>query len=322
MSYLKEYVKNEVEKIDKQLKEYEQMKEKAEKDFLPLVQDEIDKLSQYKTQLLSDGQEEDKEDTETSNNDPNSSINPNIATLEIRSGTGGNEAGLFAKDLYRMYSRHAEKEGWKVTEISRSENEVGGIKTISVEVKGLDVYELLKNESGVHRVQRVPTTEAGGRIHTSTATVAVLPILNKVEIEIKPDDLSWEFYRAGGKGGQNVNKVSTAVRLTHKPTGIIVECQEERFQGKNRAKALELLNSKLYTEMQEQQVSSISELRSGQIGSGMRNEKIRTYNYPQSRVTDHRVNQSWHNIDMIMEGNIGDILETLRAKTTESVESS
>lgn len=322
MSYLKEYVKNEVEKIDKQLKEYEQMKEKAEKDFLPLVQDEIDKLSQYKTQLLSDGQEEDKEDTETSNNDPNSSINPNIATLEIRSGTGGNEAGLFAKDLYRMYSRHAEKEGWKVTEISRSENEVGGIKTISVEVKGLDVYELLKNESGVHRVQRVPTTEAGGRIHTSTATVAVLPILNKVEIEIKPDDLSWEFYRAGGKGGQNVNKVSTAVRLTHKPTGIIVECQEERFQGKNRAKALELLNSKLYTEMQEQQVSSISELRSGQIGSGMRNEKIRTYNYPQSRVTDHRVNQSWHNIDMIMEGNIGDILETLRTKTTESVESS
>lgn len=322
MSYLKEYVQNEVERIDKQLKEYEQMKEKAEKDFLPLVQDEIDKLSQYKTQLLSDGQEEDRGDTEASNNDPNSSINPNIATLEIRSGTGGNEAGLFAKDLYRMYSRHAEKEGWKVTEISRSENEVGGIKTISVEVKGLDVYELLKNESGVHRVQRVPTTEAGGRIHTSTATVAVLPILNKVEIEIKPDDLSWEFYRAGGKGGQNVNKVSTAVRLTHKPTGIIVECQEERFQGKNRAKALELLNSKLYTEMQEQQVSSISELRSGQIGSGMRNEKIRTYNYPQSRVTDHRVNQSWHNIDMIMEGNIGDILETLRNKATESVESS
>lgn len=320
MAYLREYVQKEVEKIDKQLGEYEQMKDKAEKDFLPLVQDEIDKLNHYKTQLLEESQEEDTKTTTGADNDPNSSINPNIATLEIRSGTGGNEAGLFAKDLYRMYSRHAEKEGWKVTEISRSENEVGGIKTISVEVKGLNVYELLKNESGVHRVQRVPTTEAGGRIHTSTATVAVLPILNKVEIEIKPDDLSWEFYRAGGKGGQNVNKVSTAVRLTHKPTGIIVECQEERFQGKNRAKALELLNSRLYTEMQEQQVSSISELRSGQIGSGMRNEKIRTYNYPQSRVTDHRVNQSWHNIDMIMEGNIGDILETLRTRTAESKE--
>ncbi|GIW69728.1 MAG: hypothetical protein KatS3mg101_0475 [Patescibacteria group bacterium] len=210
-----------------------------------------------------------------------------------------------------MYSRFAEKKGWRLTELFRSENEIGGVRTISTEIKGTKAYRLLRHESGVHRVQRVPITEAGGRIHTSTATVAVLPKLEKVEIDIHPDDLEWEFFRSGGKGGQNVNKVSTAVRLTHKPTGIIVECQEERFQGKNREKALEMLRSRLYTEMQEQQVKSITELRSGQIGTGMRNEKIRTYNYPQNRVTDHRVNKSWHNIGIIMDGEIGGILEYL-----------
>ncbi|PIS22768.1 peptide chain release factor 1 [candidate division WWE3 bacterium CG08_land_8_20_14_0_20_41_10] len=235
-------------------------------------------------------------------------INENTAILEVRPGTGGDEASLFAGDLYNMYLRYAEKSGWKTEIINTQEGNAGGIKIATVEFKGANAYNLLKNESGVHRVQRVPATEAGGRIHTSTATVAVLPVATKVEIEIKPDDLKWDFFRAGGHGGQNVNKVSTAVRLTHIPTGVIVECQEERFQGKNREKALSILKSRLYTEMQSQQVGSISQLRALQVGTGERVEKIRTYNFPQDRVTDHRVKQSWHNIPAILAGNIDDML--------------
>jgi peptide chain release factor 1 len=227
-------------------------------------------------------------------------INPDIVILEIRAGTGGDEAGLFANDLYRMYSRYAEKSHWHKEEI----------KTLTAEFRGPNAYNLLKNESGVHRVQRIPTTESSGRIHTSTATVAVLPKIKKIDIEIKPDDLEWEFYRAGGHGGQNVNKVSTAVRLTHKPTRITIGCQEERFQGKNRERALEMLRGKLFALMQEQQVKDISDLRSNQIGSAERSEKIRTYNFPQDRVTDHRINKNWHNIEGIMNGQIDKILET------------
>jgi peptide chain release factor 1 len=239
----------------------------------------------------------------------NFELDPDIATLEIRSGTGGDEAGLFARDLFRMYSRYGEKFKWKIDTDYISENEAGGIKTLTAEIKGQNVFNLLKNESGVHRVQRVPLTESGGRIHTSTATVAVLPILKHIVIEVKPDDLKWEFFRSGGKGGQNVNKVSTAVRLIHIPTGTIVECQEERFQGKNREKALSILNSKLYTQMQEQHVKSITELRSSQVGTGERSEKIRTYNFPQDRITDHRIDKTWHSIDRVMNGEIDKILE-------------
>ncbi|HAI62836.1 TPA: peptide chain release factor 1 [candidate division WWE3 bacterium] len=306
MDYYNDYVKKEAEKINSLIKEHEDMREGADEGMLQLIEEEISKLKEQKSQLESP-----KEVAEDAQEETTGNINPNVATLEIRSGTGGNEAGLFAYDLFRMYERFAEKKNWKITEVFRSENEIGGIKTISVEVKGTNAYGLLKNESGVHRVQRVPSTESGGRIHTSTATVAVLPKLQKVEIEIHPDDLVWEFFRSGGSGGQNVNKVSTAVRLIHKPTGIIVECQEERSQGKNRSKALDILYSRIYTEMQEQQVKSISDLRAGQVGAGMRNEKIRTYNYPQSRVTDHRANKSWHNIGMIMDGDIEDILSYL-----------
>ncbi len=309
MDYYNDYVKNEIEKIDALIKEHEEMRAGADAGMLQLIEEELSKLNEQKRQF-----ETPKEAEEDTGEGITGNINPNVATLEIRSGTGGNEAGLFAYDLFRMYERFAEKKNWKIIEVFRSENEIGGIKTISVEVRGTNAYGLLRNESGVHRVQRVPSTESGGRIHTSTATVAVLPKLQKVEIEIHPDDLEWEFFRSGGSGGQNVNKVSTAVRLIHKPTGIIVECQEERSQGKNRSKALEILHSRIYTEMQEQQVKSISDLRAGQVGAGMRNEKIRTYNYPQSRVTDHRANKSWHNIGMIMDGDIEDILTYLDAE--------
>ncbi len=315
MNYYTEYIKKETERLDALIQEHEELKKTADSGLIPLIEDEISKLREQKEQLL-DSENESGESVQESSE---SEVNPDIAILEIRAGAGGNEAGIFAHDLYRMYSRFAEKKKWKLTELFKSENEVGGIKTISTEVKGTQAYQLLKHESGVHRVQRVPITEAGGRIHTSTATVAVLPKLEKVEINIHPDDLEWEFFRSGGKGGQNVNKVSTAVRLTHKPTGITVECQEERFQGKNREKALEILRSRIYAEMQEQQVKNITELRSGQIGSAMRNEKIRTYNYPQSRVTDHRVNKSWHNIGMIMDGDIEDILEHLNNELKESI---
>jgi len=237
-------------------------------------------------------------------------VNPNMAVLEVRPGTGGDEAALFAGELFEMYYRYAEKSGWKSEVINMTEGNAGGVKLATVEFKGQNAYNLLKHESGVHRVQRVPVTESGGRIHTSTATVAVLPVVTKVEIEIKPDDLKWEFFRAGGHGGQNVNKVSTAVRLLHIPTGVLVECQEERFQGKNREKALNMLKSRLYTEMQEQQVGSIAQLRSEQVGTGDRVEKIRTYNFPQDRVTDHRVKKSWHNMPAIMAGDIEDIVTT------------
>ena len=237
-------------------------------------------------------------------------VNPNMAVLEVRPGTGGDEAALFAGELFEMYRRYAEKSGWKSEVINMTEGNAGGVKLATVEFKGQNAYNLLKHESGVHRVQRVPVTESGGRIHTSTATVAVLPVVTKVEIEIKPDDLKWEFFRAGGHGGQNVNKVSTAVRLLHIPTGILIECQEERFQGKNREKALSMLKSRLYTEMQEQQVGSIAQLRAEQVGTGERVEKIRTYNFPQDRVTDHRVKKSWHNMPAIMAGDIEDIVTT------------
>lgn len=237
-------------------------------------------------------------------------VNPNVAVLEVRPGTGGDEAALFAGELFEMYRRYAEKSGWKSEVINMTAGNAGGVKLATVEFRGPNAYNLLKHESGVHRVQRVPVTESGGRIHTSTATVAVLPVVTKVEIEIKPDDLKWEFFRAGGHGGQNVNKVSTAVRLLHIPTGILIECQEERFQGKNREKALSILKSRLYTEMQEQQVGSIAQLRAEQVGTGERVEKIRTYNFQQDRVTDHRVKKSWHNISAIMLGDIEDIVTT------------
>lgn len=218
--------------------------------------------------------------------------------IEIRGATGGDEAKIWADDLYRMYYRFANKKGWRITPIDE------GV----LEIKGPDAFNLIKNESGVHRVQRIPTTERRGRIHTSTATVAVLPEISDSEIQINPNDLDWQFSRAGGHGGQNVNKVSTAVRLTHKPTGIVISVREERFQERNRQIALSLLRSKLW-EAQEAQKEKITAGYRKVVGRGMRAEKIRTYNFPQNRITDHRIKKSFGNLSSVLDGDLDKIIK-------------
>jgi peptide chain release factor 1 len=307
---LKQNLQQQINELGKQLESNKKLLEtEANPDMQFLVQDEVKAIEGQIEALQSSLRALEGGFNEDDDSDPSELINANTAILEIRAGTGGDEAGLFAFDLYRMYLRYGEKVGWKTEEIFFSENGVGGIKTATIKIKGKNVYNLLKNESGVHRVQRVPTTESGGRIHTSTATVAILPELKKVNIEIRPEDIKMDFFRAGGHGGQNVNKVSTAVRLTHLPTGVVVECQEERYQAKNRERAMGILESRLYNMMQEQQVKSITDLRSGQVGTGDRSEKIRTYNWPQDRITDHRININFHNIPAIMNGDIEEMLQ-------------
>lgn len=231
--------------------------------------------------------------------------------LEIRAGAGGDEAGLFAGDLFRMYSRYAERKGWKVVVLSLHETGVGGIKEISAMIKGKGAFSKLKYESGVHRVQRVPETESQGRIHTSTATVAVLAEVNDIEIDISPSEIEMDVYKAGGPGGQSVQKNSTAIRLTHKPTGIVVQCQDERSQAQNRARAMSILKARLYEIEEARHREEQDAARRSQVGSGERSEKIRTYNYPQSRVTDHRINYSSHQLPSIMDGEIDDFIEEL-----------
>ncbi len=227
-------------------------------------------------------------------------MNPNIVTLEFRAGPGGEEAKIWSMDLMRMYTRYANMLGWKVEEIADN----------AIRIKGEGAFTKLQYEAGTHRVQRIPTTERQGRIHTSTATVAALPEIPEADIEIHPEDITWEFYRAGGKGGQNVNKVSSAVRLRHMPTGLVVTCQSERDQFQNRQVALSLLRAKLWEKREMEQSAALSEQRSI-IGRGMRAEKIRTYNFPQDRVTDHRINKSFHNIDGIMDGKLQKITESM-----------
>lgn len=224
--------------------------------------------------------------------------NNQVCYLEIRGATGGDEAKLWGTDLLRMYVRFAAKKSWKVIQMDEK----------TIRISGPEVFNLLKNESGVHRVQRVPVTEKRGRIHTSTATVAVLPEIKENEVQINPNDLEWSFTRAGGHGGQNVNKVSTAVRLIHKPTGIIAEAREERFQEQNRQIALSLLRSKLWEKQEEEKLRTIAGYRS-LIGRGMRSEKIRTYNFPQDRVTDHRLGKSWGKLELIVDGDLDRVIE-------------
>jgi peptide chain release factor 1 len=232
--------------------------------------------------------------------------------MEIRAGTGGEEAALFAADLYRMYNRFAEQNSWKIEVMDSNETGIGGFKEIIFSISGKNVYGNLRYESGVHRVQRIPTTESGGRIHTSAVTVAVLPEAEETDIDINPEDLKIDVYRSSGPGGQSVNTTDSAVRITHIPTGTVVTCQDEKSQHKNKAKALRVLRARLYEEEKRKNNQERAEARKNQVGSGDRSERIRTYNFPQNRVTDHRVNLTLHKLDAVMQGDLSEIIESLK----------
>ena len=240
--------------------------------------------------------------------DPNDDKN---VIVEIRGGVGGEESALFAHSLFRMYSMYAAQKGWQVELMNYNETELGGVKEADFVISGRGAYSRLKYESGVHRVQRVPETESGGRVHTSTATVAVLPEMEEVDVQINPGDIEMQVYRASGAGGQHVNKTSSAVRLIHKPSGIVVACQEERSQLQNREKCMRMLASKLYEIEQEKLDSAVTGMRRSQVGTGMRNERIRTYNFPQGRVTDHRIGLTLYKIDSVMDGSIDELIDAL-----------
>ena len=240
--------------------------------------------------------------------DPNDEKN---VIMEIRGGTGGDEATLFAADLMRMYSMYAESKNWKIDILSSNPTDIGGYKEVSFSIEGQGAYSRLKFESGVHRVQRVPETESSGRIHTSAVTVAVLPEVEEVEVEINQNDLRIDVFRAGGPGGQCVNTTDSAVRITHIPTGIVVSCQDEKSQHKNKDKAMKILRSRIYDVMEEQRHKEIADERKSQVGSGDRSERIRTYNFPQSRVTDHRINLTLYKLEQILDGNLDEIIDAL-----------
>ena len=253
---------------------------------------------------------------------PKDPLDSKDTIMEIRGGTGGDEAALFAADLLRMYSYFAESQKWKIEVLSSSPTEIGGFKEIILSITGRSVYANLRYESGVHRVQRVPATEAGGRIHTSAASVAVLPEIEETEIAINPNDLRIDVMRSGGPGGQSVNTTDSAVRITHLPSGIIVHCQDEKSQHKNKAKALRILRARLYDAEEERKHAERAQTRKSQIGSGERSEKIRTYNYPQNRVTDHRINLTLYKLDAVMKGDIGEFVAALKMNAQEAYLSS
>jgi peptide chain release factor 1 len=305
--------KSEIEDIVQNFRQYKEilkgisetktlLNEEDAPDMVAMAKEELDALEQRKEQFEHDLQ------LMLIPKDP---LDEKDVIVEIRAGTGGEESALFAAELFRMYSKYAEKRGWKIGIIDSNPTGLGGFKEIIASIEGQGVYSRMKHESGVHRVQRVPATEASGRIHTSAVTVAVLPEAEEVEVDIKESELKIDTFCASGPGGQHVNTSHSAVRITHLPTGIVVSCQDERSQHKNRAKALKVLRSRLYQLAQEEQQNSIASARKNMVGSGDRSEKIRTYNFPQNRLTDHRINLTLYQLDRIMDGDMDEILISL-----------
>ncbi|HHT9114932.1 MAG: peptide chain release factor 1 [Planctomycetes bacterium] len=276
--------------------------EGTDKEFVEMARDELGELEKQEDSIMEEIKGLFITDDKT--------YGKNVIA-EIRAGTGGEEAAIFAANLFRMYTKYAENQGWKVELFDSSETDLGGFREVTFSIEGKNVYQKLRFESGTHRVQRVPQTEASGRVHTSTATVAILPEIEEVEIDINPNDLLIDTFRASGPGGQKVNKTSSAVRITHVPSGLIVKCLDEKSQHKNRAKAMRILRSRLYELFEGQKRSERDQIRRDQIGTGDRSEKIRTYNYSQNRVTDHRINFSVYNLDQVMLGHLDDIIDAL-----------
>jgi len=300
---------SEMERIDTETAEAQNMIEDGDGELRNLAQEDLVRLEAKKSSLLDQIEDLLVEKDARDERD---------VIVEIRAGAGGDEAGLFAADIMRAYTRYAEINGWKMSIVSSSMNEQGGYKEVIAELNGSGVFGVMKFERGVHRVQRIPETEKQGRIHTSTITVAVMPQAEEVDIEVKPEDLRIDTYRASGAGGQHVNKTSSAVRITHLPTNTVVAVQEERSQHKNKAKAMKILRSRLLEAQEEERLTKEASDRRQQVGTGDRSEKIRTYNYPQDRITDHRIKKSWSNIEAVMNGEWGQIFDDMKRADREA----